>query len=372
MGVDDGSPDGFEDYYDLLGVEESVPRAAILAAYREQVQRHHPDVADRDGDSVAVARRMKQLSRARDTLANPARREAYDRLGHSEFVARQRGGETLTPGTTTARSPTDQAPGGETAVAAATVVEGDPETTLSDLVEADPLSVAWTWFRRCWGVRLLVAVTVGALVLTQRGDAVGLTGWLAIVLVVVAVTGGYAQRRVPTPGEPVAPPQGSSVGLFRPATARVARVRARRLLVVALVLAVTASPPWHVFDPARGGTWLSVSPLDTLLSTLLLLATVGGLLAALAGVSATAWLSVHGGSGWEWPALWDLWMAVAVGLSVVGFLAVTTPRGLHRSVALTDRSLLVAGLCLTLALVVLAGWRHGQAQAAQSTSTATS
>lgn len=83
-----------EDYYDLLGVSRDADRAEIEQAYREQVSQHHPDVSD-DPEAEET---FKRLQRAKEVLTDEKQRRTYDRVGHEQFVARERSSETGTAG----------------------------------------------------------------------------------------------------------------------------------------------------------------------------------------------------------------------------------------------------------------------------------
>jgi curved DNA-binding protein CbpA len=63
------------DFYEVLGVEPSASRAALRAAFREAVLRHHPDVAP---SSEVATRRTSILNRAWAELRDPVRRLHYD------------------------------------------------------------------------------------------------------------------------------------------------------------------------------------------------------------------------------------------------------------------------------------------------------
>lgn len=76
--------------YSVLGVEPDADEQRIVRAYREQVKRHHPDVAD---DPAARAR-FKRLTAARDVLTDETERARYDRLGHEAYVRRHLDGWT--------------------------------------------------------------------------------------------------------------------------------------------------------------------------------------------------------------------------------------------------------------------------------------
>jgi curved DNA-binding protein CbpA len=60
-------------HYEVLGVAPTASAAEIKRAYRQQAQRHHPDVGG--GDDA-----MERLNRAWATLGDPVRRRAYDNV----------------------------------------------------------------------------------------------------------------------------------------------------------------------------------------------------------------------------------------------------------------------------------------------------
>ncbi|PSQ17285.1 hypothetical protein BRD00_08210 [Halobacteriales archaeon QS_8_69_26] len=74
-----------EDFYDLLGVDPDAPQDAIRRAYRRQVREYHPDLND---DPRAPAQ-FTALQEAYETLGNPKERDAYERLGHDEYVRKR-------------------------------------------------------------------------------------------------------------------------------------------------------------------------------------------------------------------------------------------------------------------------------------------
>jgi curved DNA-binding protein CbpA len=65
----------WRDYYEVLGVEPSASVAALRAAFREAVLRHHPDRAP---SSEVATRRTSILNRAWAELRDPLRRLHYD------------------------------------------------------------------------------------------------------------------------------------------------------------------------------------------------------------------------------------------------------------------------------------------------------
>ena len=67
----------FKDYYSILGVERSVGEDDIKKAYRKLARKFHPDVSkDPKGEE-----KFKDVAEAYQTLKDPGKRAAYDRLG---------------------------------------------------------------------------------------------------------------------------------------------------------------------------------------------------------------------------------------------------------------------------------------------------
>ncbi|MGM0388748.1 MAG: J domain-containing protein [Natrinema limicola] len=77
-----------EDFYDLLEIPPDAPQDEIKAAYREQVRVYHPDLND---DDRAQAQ-FTAVKTAYDILGDPVERQAYDRLGHKDYVAKRTSG----------------------------------------------------------------------------------------------------------------------------------------------------------------------------------------------------------------------------------------------------------------------------------------
>ncbi|OAQ52567.1 molecular chaperone DnaJ [Natrinema mahii] len=77
-----------EDFYDLLEVSPDADQDEIKDAYREQVRVYHPDVND---DDRAQAQ-FTAVKTAYDILGDPVERQAYDRLGHEDYVAKRTSG----------------------------------------------------------------------------------------------------------------------------------------------------------------------------------------------------------------------------------------------------------------------------------------
>lgn len=65
------------DYYAVLGVHTSAEDVVIRAAYKALAQRYHPDRFT--GSKDEAHRKMSELSKAYEVLADPMRRPKYDR-----------------------------------------------------------------------------------------------------------------------------------------------------------------------------------------------------------------------------------------------------------------------------------------------------
>src|SRR2546426_7368034 len=71
------------DYYEILGVSRSANDDEIKKAYRRLALKFHPDRNPDDGP--AAEERFKEISEAYQVLADPGRRNLYDRFGHAAF-----------------------------------------------------------------------------------------------------------------------------------------------------------------------------------------------------------------------------------------------------------------------------------------------
>jgi len=67
----------FKDYYASLGLERGASEADIKKAYRKLAHKYHPDVSKQSD----AEQRFKEISEAYQTLKDPDKRAAYDRLG---------------------------------------------------------------------------------------------------------------------------------------------------------------------------------------------------------------------------------------------------------------------------------------------------
>jgi curved DNA-binding protein len=67
----------FKDYYASLGLERGANDADIKKAYRKLAHKYHPDVSKEAGAEA----RFKEVAEAYQTLRDPEKRAAYDRLG---------------------------------------------------------------------------------------------------------------------------------------------------------------------------------------------------------------------------------------------------------------------------------------------------
>ncbi|MGN7678422.1 MAG: molecular chaperone DnaJ [Anaplasma sp.] len=73
---------GSNDYYETLGVGRGASEEEIKKAYRKLVLKYHPD---KNPGNKEAEEKFKKISEAYEVLANPDKRAAYDRYGHSAF-----------------------------------------------------------------------------------------------------------------------------------------------------------------------------------------------------------------------------------------------------------------------------------------------
>lgn len=67
----------YKDYYAILGVERSASADDVKKAYRKLARKYHPDVSKEKN----AEERFKEVAEAYETLKDPEKRAAYDRLG---------------------------------------------------------------------------------------------------------------------------------------------------------------------------------------------------------------------------------------------------------------------------------------------------
>jgi curved DNA-binding protein len=67
----------YKDYYNILGVSRTASEEEIKKAYRKLARKFHPDVSKESN----AEERFKEVSEAYETLRDPEKRAAYDRLG---------------------------------------------------------------------------------------------------------------------------------------------------------------------------------------------------------------------------------------------------------------------------------------------------
>ncbi len=118
------------DFYDLMGVPSGAPQEEIQRAFRRRVREYHPD---RNDDPRAPAQFIA-LKKAYDTLGDQKERDAYDRLGHEEYVGERISG---LPSVETWETPEDD---GRVSRNASEVATGGTDTdtdTNTDAVESD-------------------------------------------------------------------------------------------------------------------------------------------------------------------------------------------------------------------------------------------
>jgi molecular chaperone DnaJ len=68
------------DFYEILGVAKNASDEDIKKAYRKLAMKYHPD---RNPDSKESEEKFKEVKQAYEMLADPEKREAYDRYGHA-------------------------------------------------------------------------------------------------------------------------------------------------------------------------------------------------------------------------------------------------------------------------------------------------
>jgi molecular chaperone DnaJ len=77
------------DYYEILGVTQTIDDAGLKSAFRKLAMEHHPD---RNGGCESATGRFKEINEAYSVLSDPQKRAAYDRFGHAGVNGQQGGG----------------------------------------------------------------------------------------------------------------------------------------------------------------------------------------------------------------------------------------------------------------------------------------
>jgi len=82
-----------QNFYDILGVEKEATPEQIKKAYRKMALRHHPD---KNPDNAEATEKFKQINHAHAVLADPNKREIYDKYGTMGlYIAEQFGEENV-------------------------------------------------------------------------------------------------------------------------------------------------------------------------------------------------------------------------------------------------------------------------------------
>jgi len=68
------------DYYEVLGVERSASDSEVKSAYRKLAMKYHPD---RNPGDHAAEEKFKEAAEAYAVIADPEKRQMYDRFGHA-------------------------------------------------------------------------------------------------------------------------------------------------------------------------------------------------------------------------------------------------------------------------------------------------
>jgi curved DNA-binding protein CbpA len=83
-----GADSDEEDHYSLLGVPFTATNAEITRAYRRAMKRAHPD-RQHPARRAAAENLARRLNEAYTVLANPLRRQAYDRTIRQQVIQDQ-------------------------------------------------------------------------------------------------------------------------------------------------------------------------------------------------------------------------------------------------------------------------------------------
>lgn len=79
--------------YDVLGVDKTATQEEIKKAYRKMALKHHPD---KNPDNPEATEKFKEVNHAHSILADPSKREIYDKYGSMGlYIAEQFGEENV-------------------------------------------------------------------------------------------------------------------------------------------------------------------------------------------------------------------------------------------------------------------------------------
>jgi molecular chaperone DnaJ len=83
-----------KDYYDVLGVSQDADDTTIKKAFRKLAMEFHPD----RNPSAEAEEKFKEAQEAYAVLADPEKRQRYDRFGHQGFEGQSMGAEDIFAG----------------------------------------------------------------------------------------------------------------------------------------------------------------------------------------------------------------------------------------------------------------------------------
>ncbi|PCJ02728.1 MAG: molecular chaperone DnaJ [Alphaproteobacteria bacterium] len=78
-----------QDFYEVIGVEQSADAGEIKKAYRKLAMKYHPD---QNQDNPKAEEKFKEINQAYDILKDEQKRAAYDQYGHAAFDGSMGGG----------------------------------------------------------------------------------------------------------------------------------------------------------------------------------------------------------------------------------------------------------------------------------------